>query len=314
MKISLLIPVCNYDLIALVHSMKSEIGKVPEFHEIIIGNDASSQEFTDKYRSLEGDGVKIISSKKNIGRAAMRNKLALEATGDYLLFLDADLMLIGTAEAFLKKYIKKIGKAQVINGGIKYSESPPNDPDRLLRWKYGKWREQRKASERNKRPYTDFSTFNILIAKSVFSKVRFYEELKQYGYEDTLLSFQLKNAGINILHIDNNLIHEGIESNREYLDKVKLSLENLSMLYDRVTDKKRFCGILTTLRHYNIIRSVRAKLIFAKFFIKFKRKMELKLETGKSPNWLFVLYRMSMFCAFREIHKRKKVSGNILII
>ena len=314
MKISLLIPVCNYDIIALVHSMKNAIGKVSELQEILIGDDASSSEFLEKYRSLEGGGVRIISSEKNIGRAAMRNKLAMEAAGDYLLFIDADLALPQTAEAFLQKYIDKKSKAQVICGGIKYTESPPRDPDKLLRWKYGKWREQRKASERNKRPYCDFSTFNVLIDKAVFSKIRFYEELKQYGHEDTLLSFQLKNAGIGILHIDNNLIHEGIESNREYLDKVKQSLENLSMLYDRVTDKGEFSATLTTLRHYRILRSVRATLIFASFFIRYRERMENKLETGNGSNWLFVLYRMSMFCTFREIHARKKPRNNILMI
>lgn len=309
MKISLLIPVYNYDIIAFVYSMKSAIGNVPEFCEILIGDDASSQEFVAKYRSLEGDGVRIISSEKNIGRAAMRNKLALEASGDYLLFSDADMMLTGTAEAFLQKYITQIGKAQVICGGVKYAEASPSDPDKLLRWKYGKWREQRKASERNKRPYSDFSTFNVLIDKSVFSKIRFYEELKQYGHEDTLLSFQLKNAGINILHIDNNLIHEGIESNREYLDKVKLSIENLSMLYDKATNKKEFCSVLTALRHYRILRFLRLTLVLAGFFIKYRQKMELRLETGKGSKWLFVFYRMSMFCAFREIHKKKKMAS-----
>jgi GT2 family glycosyltransferase len=210
------------------------------------------------------------------------------------------------------KYITKIGEAQVICGGIKYVDSPPGDPDKLLRWKYGRWREQRKAAERNKRPYSDFSTFNVLITKSVFSKIRFYEELKQYGHEDTLLSFQLKNAGIKILHIDNNLIHEGIESNREYLDKVKLSLENLSMLYDKVTDKKGFCNVLTTLRHYRILSSVQLSLILAAIFIRYKKRMELKLETGKGSKWLFVFYRMSMFCTFREIHNKKK--RNLILV
>ena len=314
MKISLLIPVCNYDIVALVHSMKGAIGKVPELCEILIGDDVSSKEFLEKYRSLEGDGVRIISSKKNIGRAAMRNKLALEAKGDYLLFIDADTMLTGTAEAFLQKYIAEMGDAQVICGGIKYIDSPPGDPDKLLRWRYGKWREERKAVERNKHPYSDFSTFNLLIAKSVFSKIRFYEELKQYGHEDTLLSFQLKVAGINILHIDNNLIHEGLESNREYLGKVKQSLENLSMLCDRATDKITFCTILTTLRHYRILKIFRLTVILAAIFIKYREKMERKLERGKGSNWLFVFYRMCMFCTFREIHQRKKSSGNILIL
>ena len=307
MKISLLIPVYNYDIVALVHSMKGAMGKVPELCEILIGDDASSPEYSEKFKALEGNGVKIISSDKNIGRAATRNKLALEAEGDYLLFIDADMILPGTAESYLSKYISAIGTSQVICGGIIYSDSPPGDPDKLLRWKYGKWREQKKASERNKRPHSDFFTFNVLIAKSVFSKIRFYEELKQYGHEDTLLSFQLKNAGINILHIDNYLIHEGLESNREYLDKVKLSIENLSMLYDKVTDKSNFCDMLTMLRSYRRISMVRLSLILAAIFIRYRERMEMSLESGKKSNYFFVFYRMCMFCTYREIHRRKNI-------
>ncbi len=307
MKISLLIPVFNYDIVALVHSMKGAMDKVPEFCEILVGDDASSPEYKEKYKSLEENGVKIISSDKNIGRAATRNKLALEAVGDYLLFIDADMMLPGTAESYLSKYILAIGTSQVICGGITYSDSPPGDPDKLLRWKYGKWREQKKASERNKRPHSDFFTFNVLIAKSVFSKIRFYEELKQYGHEDTLLSYQLKNAGINILHIDNSLIHEGLESNREYLDKVKLSIENLSMLYDKVTDKNNFCDTLTMLRSYRRISLLRFRLILAAVFIRYRERMEMSLESGNKSNYFFVFYRMCMFCTYREIHRRKNI-------
>ena len=49
MKISLLIPVCDYDIIALVHSMKSAMGKVPEFCEILIGDDGSKMEYRDQF-------------------------------------------------------------------------------------------------------------------------------------------------------------------------------------------------------------------------------------------------------------------------
>ena len=71
MKISLLIPVFDYDIVALVHSMKSALGKVPEFCEILIGDDGSSVEYREKYQSLESDGVRVITSEKNIGRAAI---------------------------------------------------------------------------------------------------------------------------------------------------------------------------------------------------------------------------------------------------
>jgi glycosyltransferase involved in cell wall biosynthesis len=307
MTISLLIPVCDFDIVALVHSMKGCIGKIPELIEIIIGDDGSSTENRARYKMLEGDGVRVIISEKNIGRAAIRNKLALEARGDFLLFIDADTMIPSTAEAYLHKWTAAMASARVISGGVLYHESPPGDPEKILRWKYGIRREQRKASERNKHPHASFSTFNVLIDRKIFSKLRFNEEIRQYGHEDTLLSYQLKKAGIDILHIDNGLFHEGLESNHEFLEKTKLSLENLSRLYDRVTDKKTFSSIVKILRNYNSIRLFRIRLIFVAVFIRFRERMELRIDSSDPPLWLFTFYRLCMFCTYREIHSRRKI-------
>jgi glycosyltransferase involved in cell wall biosynthesis len=308
MKISLLVPVYDYDCIALVHGMKSALGKVDEFCEILIGDDGSSAEYKEKYKALVEEGVKLISSEKNIGRAAIRNKLALEASGDFLLFIDADTVLPGTAEAYFRKWLPMMPLYSVICGGILYHDAPPGDPDKLLRWKYGKWREQRRASEKNKNPHEWFSTFNVLIEKSVFSKIRFNEELKQYGYEDTLMGYQLKKAGIDILHIDNGLIHEGLETNREFLTKTKLGIENLSRLYNNVTDKKTFSRTVKILRTYNYLRIFRLTPLLAGYYIRYRDKMEIRLETGKISILLFRFYKVSMFCTYREIHRRKKVN------
>lgn len=305
--ISILIPVNNFDIVALVHSLKNALEKVPEFCELIIGDDGSTPEYHGKYQSLAGGGVKVIVSKKNIGRAAIRNKLALEAKGDHLLFIDADAMLPGTAEAYLLKWIPMVDIARVISGGTLYHESPPGDPDNLLRWKYGRMREQKKASERNKHPHADFSTFNFLIDKSVFSKIRFLEDLKQYGHEDTLLGYQLKKAGIDILHIDNGLIHEGLETNREFLNKTRLGIENLSKLYDIVTDKRAFTASVAILRVYNKLRILRLSRLFAGIYIHKRDRMERELDTGNKSVRLFSFYKMSMFCTFREIHKRRNI-------
>jgi len=306
MTISLLIPVYNYDIVALVHSMKSAIGKVPELCEILIGDDGSSPDYKEKYKSLEGDFVRLISSEKNIGRASIRNKLALEAKGDYLLFIDADTMLSGTAESYFLKWLPMMSIYRVLCGGMIYRESAPSDPDKLLRWKYGKWRDQRKASEKNKNPYANFSTFNVLIDKSVFSKIRFNEDLKQYGYEDTLLGYQLKKAGIDILHINNGLMHEGLESNKEFLYKTKLGIENLSILYDSVTDKKAFSKIVRIFRLYQRLRFFRLTGILAYIFIRYRDRMEIKLDSSNISLILFGFFKISMFCTYREIHKRKK--------
>jgi len=307
MKISLLIPVFDYDIVALVHSMKSALGKVPEFCEILIGDDGSSPEYKEKYKSLEDNCVRVISSEKNIGRAAIRNRLALEAKGDFLLFIDADAMLPGTAEAYILKWLPMMNLYRVINGGTLYHESAPGDPDKLLRWKYGKGREQRKAAERNKHPHAGFSTFNVLIDKSVFSKIRFNEELKQYGHEDTLLGYQLKKAGIDILHIDNGLMNEGLESNRDFLNKTKLGIENLSKLYDKVTDKRAFSETVRILRIYNKLRFFRLTRILAGIFIRYRDRMEIRLDSSNISLRLFGFYKICMFCTYREIHRRKNV-------
>lgn len=307
MKISLLIPVFDYDIIALVHSMKNAMGKVPEFFEIIIGDDGSSPEYHEKYMSLVTENVRVISSGKNIGRAAIRNRLALEAKGDYLLFIDADVMLQGTAEAYIHNWLPYLKSAQVICGGTLYHESPPGDPDKLLRWTYGKWREQIKASERNKHPHARFSTFNVLIDKSVFSRIRFNEELKQYGHEDTLLGYQLKKAGIGILHIDNGLVHEGLESNRDFLNKTKLGIENLSKLYDKVTDKGAFSETVLILQIYNKLKYFGLTRILAAIFIRYRDRMEIRLDSSKISLPLFGFYKISMFCTYREIHTRKHI-------
>ena len=307
MKISLLIPVFDYDIIALVHSMKDAMGKVPEFYEILIGDDGSSAEYRKKYRSLEEDNVKVISSKKNIGRAAIRNRLALEAKGDFLIFIDADVMLPGTAEAYMLRWLPFLNNSRVICGGTLYHDSTPGDPDKLLRWKYGKWREQKSAVERNKHPHRGFSTFNVLFEKSVFSKIRFNEELKQYGHEDTLLGFQLKKAGIDILHIDNGLMHEGLESNRDFLNKTKLGIENLSQLYDKVTDKKSFSETVLMLKIYYKLRLLGLTRILAAIFIRYRDRMEIRLDSSNISLLLFAFYKMCMFCTYREIHTRKNI-------
>ncbi len=304
--ISILIPVRDFDIVALVESMKWGLESLSAYGEILIGDDGSTEEFRDKYLALRGEKVKVIVSEKNIGRAAIRNRLISEAKGDQMLIIDADAMIPGTPEAYLQAWLPYIGRASVISGGILYRVAPPGDPDKILRWYYGRKKEQKKAADRNKDPYGTFTTFNVLIDKSVFSKLRFNEELIQYGHEDTLFGYQLRMAGIKILHIDNGLRHEGLETNMDFLNKTRLSIENLSNLYDIVTDKKTFSASVKMLRHYRLLRMFRSNVILAYFYIRYREKMERRLDSSTVSLRLFNLYRISMFCAFREINRRRK--------
>ncbi|MBE0674558.1 MAG: glycosyltransferase family 2 protein [Bacteroidales bacterium] len=305
--ISILVPVFNYDIAVLIHSLREACDKMSEYHEIIIGDDGSSPEFHSRYELLIGDRVRLISAEKNIGRAAIRNRLAVEATGEYLLFIDADAMIMGTAETFLKGWLPFINKSPVLCGGVVYPDYPPADPEKMLRWKYGRNREQRKAADRNKHPHARFSGFNFLVSRELFLKIRFNEELKQYGHEDTLFGYQLKKAGIGILHIDNNLVHDGVEPNSEYIAKIKLGIENLSILCDKVTDRKAFAASVRLVRTYDFLAELGMSRILAGLFIRYRDRMEIALDSSKVSLVVFSIFKIGLFATYRAIHRRRNI-------
>jgi glycosyltransferase involved in cell wall biosynthesis len=305
--ISILIPVYNYDIVALVHNLRAAIEEIPEYREIVIGDDGSSEEYRNRYTQMCDDKVRLVISEKNIGRSAIRNRIAAEAIGEYLLFMDADALIQGTAEEYLRRWIRYIKVAKVICGGVLYPGFPPADPDKMLRWKYGKKREQRKASDRNKHPHARFSGFNFIVEKETFMKIRFNEELKQYGHEDTLLGYQLKIAGIRILHIDNGLIHDGVEFNADFIAKTKQGIENLSILCDKVTDRRSFAQSVRLVWAYDRLRYFGVTRFLAGFHIRYRERMELSLDSSKASLLVFGLFKMSLFSTYREIHRRRNI-------
>jgi glycosyltransferase involved in cell wall biosynthesis len=305
--VSILIPVYNYDVVALIHNLRLAMDSIPEFTELLIGDDGSSTEFRNRYIQLCDDKVKLVVSEKNIGRAAIRNRLAGEANGEFLLFIDADALISGTAEKYLTNWLGHLKREKVLCGGLLYPDFPPADPDKMLRWKYGREREQRKAAERRKHPHARFSGFNFMIERETFMKIRFNEELVQYGHEDTLLGYQLKKAGINVFHIDNPLVHDGVEFNTDFLLKTKQGIENLSILCDKVTDRKAFADSVRLVRAYDKLRYFGITMFLAGIYIRYRERMEISLDSPKASLLLFGLFKMSLFCTYREIHRRRNI-------
>lgn len=303
--ISILIPVYNYDIVALVHNLRIAMDSVTGFSELLIGDDGSSADYRNRYTQLCDEKVRLISSKKNIGRSAIRNKLAKEAKGDFYLFIDADALIAGTAIKYLEGWLPFLNTSRVICGGVLYADFPPAEPDKMLRWKYGKKREQRKASERKKHPHARFSSFNFIVEKETFSKIRFNEDLTQYGHEDTLMGYQLKKANIEVVHIDNPLIHDGVEFNSDFLMKTKQGIENLSILCDIVTDRRALAESVRLVRAYDRLRYFGVTRFLAGIYIRYRERMEISLDSKKASLFLFGLFRMSLFCTYREIHRRR---------
>ena len=115
-------------------------------------------------------------------------------------------------------------------GGTAYTEEQKS-PETLLRWKYGIKREMIRAEERNKSPYDSLTANNLCIGKEVFLNTCFDESITQYGHEDTLFGIALKKAGNSLLHIDNPVVHLGLESNGRFTEKTFTGVQTLAKLY-----------------------------------------------------------------------------------
>ena len=298
--ISILIPVYDYDLASLLTGLQAAVTDITDYKEIIIGADGCSDDYISMYESLSKlDKVELIISKENIGRAAIRNKLADKAQSEYLLFIEADALIQGNPRDFLMRWLENHKQAQISCGGTDYHNTPPDNPDKYLRWHYGYHNEKHSLRKRRKNPYGTFSGFNFLIEKELLNRFRFNEELKKYGHEDSLFAYQLKKASIQISHIDNSLIHDGLESNREYVLKTKDSISNLSILYDKVTDKRSFASVVRLLRTFNRFRIFGITRLLAYIYKKRQRRIEIMLRSRKCSLRIFKIYKLGLFCYYR---------------
>lgn len=228
--LSILIPTYNYDISALVKSLHAQVMACEIDFEIIVFDDASKEFHTqnEQINSLLNTAYTILP--QNIGRSAIRNKLAEAAVFENLLFLDADTQVIQAN--FISSYLTAItAKTQIIYGGIVYQKERP-ESEKVLRWVYGNKREALTVSQRNEAPYLRFLTLNFLIKKDVFRFHRFDEDIPNLRHEDTLFALGAKKHQLHITHIDNPVIHLGLESSTVFLNK---SIESVEALHLFVT-------------------------------------------------------------------------------
>ena len=223
--LSILIPTYNYNITRLAIELHRQAMNQNVDFEIVVMEDGSNIFINENMLINEFVNCKHIILESNIGRSAIRNKLADTAKFEHLLFMDCDAEVF--KPDFIQNYIAFCNQECVVIGGTAY-ESTEISPDFSLRLKYGRTREARKASERGK---NNFSTFNFLIPKSIFNLVRFDETIRGYGHEDMLFGHQLHQHGYEFVQIDNPLIHNGLDDNRTFLLKTEEATRNLFLLY-----------------------------------------------------------------------------------
>jgi len=265
--LSVLIPVFRFDCAALLDELRRQGEALDVDFEI----------------------VTIDDEKMKLGRARARNWLAEKAKGDKLLFIDCDAAI--DSPHFLKDYLATAEQAPVVVGGLRHADALPS-PDVSLRYRYEKAADRhRRADERSRHPYACFSPFNFLIDRALFLSIRFNESCTEYGHEDTLFGAELERRGVPVLHIDNPLIHMGLETNAVFLDKSRTALRSLKRMETELQDHSTLLKAYRKLRRWHLTRPL------AWLYNRLGKRWERRLTNSLSPSlFLFKLYKLTYYC------------------
>ena len=293
--LSILIPTYNYNVVKLVKSVYLQLQNKEIKFEIICFDNGSHSELNllnKKINDIPNCFFNCLD--KDVGRSKIRNLLAYQAKYDWLLFLDSDVLPV--SEHFIDNYITSLERNKVVYGGLKYYNQRPSE-EFMLRWVYGKNREEVTLQKRNKNPNKHFSSANFLINKEVFNRVKFDERLVEYGHEDTLLAVELVNRNISIHQIDNPVYHLGLDKNLVFIQKTKKSVENLYLLNKQ--KKLRFSNS-KLLKRFSGIKKMKTDKILANLYKNYAGMMEQNLNSKKPSLKIYDLYKLSYLCSISK--------------
>ncbi len=244
MLLSILLPLYNRVPLPLIADLQAAAAGLlaPSDWEICCLDDASSDA-----RAWEGwlktdlsahANIRNVRAEQNLGRARARNRLAEWARGNWLLFLDGDMGFEGGTEearAFLRAYLEAMraseGQQVAICGGHRYTAQAPQAAELYLHWFYGSQREVRSVEERQKLGGSGFTSSNFAAPRALMLDLPFDANLRGYGHEDTLWGEAAKAQGVQFLHIESPVFHEGIERAEVFFAKSLQAVDTLRLLH-----------------------------------------------------------------------------------
>ncbi len=288
--ISILIPCYDFNALPLVKRLEKEALTLSIAYEIICIDDGSFSPLNENNQQINAlTNCLFIESKKNVGRIANRKLLSDKAQYNWLLFIDVDTM--PKNEKFLETYLSHINKKDAVFGGFFYNKESFSN-DNSLRFTFGKKREQVTSKKRMRNPYKYIISSNYMINKSIFDQIEVPEDINGYGL-DYFFGAQLKTNNVHITHIDNEVIHHGLDDNNKFLEKTRSALDNLKYMNNNNYIKKHDISIL---KAYNFLKILLLENMFYAMIKTVNNKIETNLMSKKPSLVAFDLYRLAYLC------------------
>jgi hypothetical protein len=289
--ISILIPTYNYNISSLVNKIHKQVTNANVPFEIICFDDNSEKYVLENTLTINRlEQTTIILSDKNIGRTNARQLLSNKSKYNWLLFLDADV--IPKSANFIKKYIDLVdSQYKVIYGGLSYSRIKPEHKS-ILRWKYGKTYEEVDAKKRNLKPHQLITSGNFMIMKMTFERINSQINRKSYGL-DNYFAALLKQNNIKVLHINNEVFHNGLESSLTYIKKSEECIITLLWLYNK---HKMLGHDNKLLSLFVLFKKIKLNYAMLLFYNTFSSAIKKNLVSPSPNMYLLQLYKLSYIC------------------
>lgn len=270
--------------------------------EVVLFDDCSRTFYQEKNASLAtlDPRVRYLPLIENVGRSRIRNRMADYATGNWLLFLDCDMMPI--YPNFLARYFEAMqSQADVVCGGVVY-EPKPTDRQFHLQWRVEKRQHWHRQRFRKQSEALALETGNFMIRTELYQRVRFDESLSGYGQENRLFALALDALEVPLKWIDNPTRHLGRENNVEFLQKIEESTVNLVRVWHaNPTYRPMMMKTSRQLWAVTWLRRLRLLPLLGLFFR--WRRLSLRKRIARGPRFLWPL-RVYQFCYLADALRR----------
>ncbi len=236
--LSVLIPFLRDNPSELLQLLDEEAESVGRSVEVILLDDGTADaDLTQRLTAMTARvrlPTRLITLTKNEGRSTGRNRLASNARGGSLLFLDSDMR--PDHRRFLWTWADLVSREDpaVAFGGFSLLQAPTD-----ARFQVHRAMAQKSDcvpfTDRARQPEKYVYTSNLLVRRDVFEAEAFDGAFSGWGWEDVEWAMRVSRR-FRVVHLDNPATHMGLDTVDVLAAKYEQSAPNFARVVDRHPD------------------------------------------------------------------------------